>query len=310
MVFFNQIATWGFHPSFERMKSVRLLTLAATFALFLGGSAKALAGSATGISGLYYTGVANNGSLLSGGATDSHWTVAYARVNGLDYYGTSTYTGAARVVSGSYVDGAWVQNTSSAQWITAPGASTSTSGTSTNIGGDYLPGNGTTGTNDSQYVYELDFTITGTGSGSVTNNISINMTIAADDNYSIYVNPAGYTLGADGITFTTAASASGTSAWNNTTSLTLKNYGTGDNADFVIGTNKIYIVVNNTNGVGGSSSATALNPSGLLVYQVGSAVTIDGKPVPEVGTWLPLIGAVGLYGGLMVRRRRQDKKAG
>jgi hypothetical protein len=30
---------------------------------------------------------------------------------------------------------------------------------------------------------------------------------------------------------------------------------------------------------------------------------IDGKPIPEVGTWLPIIGAIGLYGALMWRRR-------
>lgn len=277
------------------------------FALW-GGCGVARAGSATNITGLYYTGVNNSGGLLSGGSTDSHWEVVYARVNSADYTGTSAYTGAARVVSGSYIDSAWVQNTSAAQWITAPGASSAITGGTANIGGDYLPGNGTTGSNDAQYVYRLAFTITGSGGNgsAVTNHVAINMTIAADDQYAVYVNPTGYSLGADGATVSSPVSASGYGAWNNTTSINLQNYGSGsaNNADFVIGTNYIYIVVNNTNSATGSTSATALNPSGLLVYQVGSAVLIDGNPIPEAGTWLPLFGAVGLYGGLILRRRR------
>ena len=293
------------------MKSSRMQLSLLLIALALGLSGVARAGSATSVTGLYYTGVNNTGGLLSGGSTDSHWSVEYAKVNGTDYYGTSTYTGAARVVSGSYIDGAWVQNTSSAQWITAPGASTSATGGTANIGGDYLPGNGGSGSNLAQYVYALTFNIGGTGSGTVTNNVAINMTIAADDQYEVYVNPTGYSITSSGVDFTTAASAAGTSAWNNTTSINLQNYGSGsaNNSSFVIGSNTIYVVVNNTNGVYGTSTSTAQNPSGLLVYQVGSAVIINGHVIPEAGTWLPLLGAVGLYGGLVWRRRRNASPA-
>src|SRR6478735_7042030 len=95
------------------------------------------AGTATSIAGLYYTGVNNSGGLLAGGARDSHWSVNYANAPGTD----SNYEGAAYVVSSTNRDSAWAPNTSSAQWITAPGA-TSASG-STNTGGATLPGNGT-----------------------------------------------------------------------------------------------------------------------------------------------------------------------
>jgi hypothetical protein len=263
------------------------------------------AGTASNVTGLYYTGVDNSGNLLSGG-TDSHWTVTYARVNGSGST-SSSYTGSAYVVSGSYIDGAWVQNTSSAQWITAPGASTAQSGGTTNAGGDYLPGNGTSGNNAAYYVYRLAFQITGSGTGSVSNNIAINMTIAADDAYTVYVNPSSAPTVSNNGTINsggTTASASGTSAWNNTTAITLANYGTNDNSNFVIGTNYIYIVVANTNSQTGSNSSNALNPSGLLVYQVGTAVTIDGRPIPEVGTWMPMAGALGVFGWLRWRRRR------
>jgi hypothetical protein len=250
------------------------------------------AGSATGVNGLFYTGVNNSGGLLAGGTTDSHWSVNYANAPGTD----SNYQGAAYVVSGGNLDGGWVANTSSAQWITAPGATTNAGGSAPNTGGDYLPGNGTTGTNAGQYVYRLAFTITGTGTGSITNDISISLTIAADDQYKVYVNPT-ITSGEINTTSSTLA-ASRTGAWNNTQAEYLQNYAGGghaDNANFVIGTNYIYVVVDNTNSQTGTSGSTALNPSGLIVYQVGSAVLIDGKPVPEVGAILPVLGALGLF---------------
>lgn len=271
---------------------------------------QAWAGSATSVNGLYYTGNDASGGLAAGGATDAHWAVTYARVGGSDYTGTSTYTGTAYVLSSDYIDAAYVANTSTAQWITAPGAKTAASGGTANVGGDYLPGNGTSGNNSAYYVYRLAFTIGGTGTGTVTNDIQISMTIAADDAYTVYVNPASSpTVTKFGSIRTggTAASASGTSAWNNTTSIALGNStvnGGVNNADFVIGTNYIYVVVANTNSQTGSSNSNALNPSGLLVYQVGSGVSIDGRPVPEVGSILPVALALGLWGWRFWRRRR------
>jgi hypothetical protein len=127
--------------------------------------------------------------------------------------------------------------------------------------------------------------------------------MAADDQYSVYVNPAGN--GASNPTGTAAATA--TSAWSNTTQFSLQNFGTGgaDNSTFKIGTNYIVVVVDNTNSVTGSSTATTLNASGLLVYQT-SAATINGHPVPEVATWLPLLGGICCY-GLVAFRRRQEQ---
>ena len=65
--------------------------------------------------------------------------------------------------------------------------------------------------------------------------------------------------------------------------------------------------MDNTNSVNGSSGSNALNPSGLLVYQVGSATLINGVPIPEVGAWLPLLGALVLYGLYAARRARQPQ---
>jgi hypothetical protein len=277
--------------------------------LLVASAGVAHAGSATNVTGLYYTGVDNSGNALGNAAQDSHWTVTWARVGGSVYTGNSTYTGSAYVVSSNYIDSAWVPNSSTYRWITAPGAKSAASGGTTNTGGDYLPGNGTSGTNSAYYVYQLAFNISGTGSGTVTNNIQISMTIAADDAYTVYVNPASApTVNNSGVISAggTAASASGTSAWNNTTSFTLGNStanGGTNNSTFVIGTNYIYIVVANTNSATGTSSSSALNPSGLLVYQVGTGITIDGKPVPEVGTFMPVLGALGLFAFRRWRRR-------
>jgi hypothetical protein len=267
---------------------------------------RAQAQTATDIDGLYYTGLTAGGALAAAGTQAADWTVTYASTNG----GTSanaSYEGAGYVISPSSISGsAYTPNTGGAQWITAPNADLSASGNSPNTGGDFLPGNGNTGSNEGIYVYTLAFTIYGTGpAGTVVNSanskIQITMTMAADDQYSVFVNPAGN--GASAPSGTAAATA--TSAWNNTTQFALQNYGGGgaNNSTFKIGTNYIVVVVDNTNSQTGSSGSTALNASGLLVYQT-SAATINGAPVPEVAPWLPLLGVIGCYGLVVVRRRQ------
>jgi hypothetical protein len=279
--------------------------IVAALALLIAGG-RAQAQTATNITGLYYTGLNSSGGLATAGTQAADWTVSYASTNG----GTSTnatYEGAGYVISPSSISGSgYTPNTAGAQWITAPGATLSASGDSPNTGGDFLPGNGSSGSNEGIYIYTLAFTITGTGSpGTVVNSanskIQITMTMAADDQYSVYVNPTG-----NGTTKPTGtAAATQTDAWNNTTSFALQNYGGGgaNNSTFVIGTNYIVVVVDNTNSITGSSGSTALNASGLLVYQT-SAATINGAPVPEVATWLPLLGVLGCYGLVVVRRRQ------
>lgn len=278
--------------------------LLATLAMVMAGG-RAHAQMAEDINGLYYTGVTATGALAAGGTQAAEWSVTYASTNG-GTTANSTYEGAAYVISPSQVSGSgYTPDTTSAQWVTAPGA-TNSSGTSPNTGGDFLPGNGNTGSNEGIYIYTLAFTVSGTGAiGSVVSGavsqIKITMTMAADDQYSIYVNPAG-----NGTTIPTGtAAASQTNAWNNTTQISLQNFGTGsaNNSSFQIGTNYIVVVVDNTNSVTGSSTSTSANASGLLVYQT-SAATINGVPVPEVATWLPLLGVISCYGFIVIRRRQ------
>lgn len=280
------------------LRSTRALLTLALLASGVGG--RTYAGTATNVTGLYYTGVNNSGGLLAGAAQDSHWSVTYASTNG----GTSrntAYQGNAYVVSSSYIDAGWTQNTANAQWIVPPGASTAATGGTLNVGGDYLPGNGT-GSGEAAFVYTLAFTISGTGSGTVTNSVSISLTLSADDQYRVWVNNS---AGVGNLP-TGAAAATGTSAWNNTTAITLQNgtngTGTSGNSVFVIGTNYIAVRVDNTNSKTGNQTSLPLNPSGLLVYQVGSATLINGVPIPEVGAWLPILSALALYGAYAWRR--------
>jgi hypothetical protein len=269
---------------------------------------RAQAQTATNITGLYYTGLTSSGALAAGGTQAADWTVTYASTNG-GSSANAAYEGAGYVISPSSVSGsAYTPNTSGAQWITAPGATLSTGG-SPDTGGDFLPGNGSGNTaNEGVYVYTLAFTITGTGAnGTVVNSalsqVQITMTMAADDQYSVYVNPTG-----NGATVPTGtAAATATNAWSNTTQFALQNYGTGgaDNSTFKIGTNYIVVVVDNTNSATGYSSSTASNASGLLVYQTSNA-EINGHPVPEVATWLPILGVMGCYGLVLVRRRQAE----
>ena len=296
----------------HRIQRAILLAFLA-FAFGLSQVARATNGTATNVSGLAYTGTATTGALLADGSIDQNWKVTEAFVNGTSFSGNSQYTGAAYVVNDSAIQSAsYVQNTGSAQWITAPGASTSSSGTSTNSGGLYLPGNGTSGSNVAYYVYTLSFQVQGNlGTGPnkfvVGNHLQISLTIAADDDFAIYVNP---TLSSGVPTGT--PSATGVNSWTNSTTDYLQNFTgttTGSstqsaNASFLIGTNTLVIVVTNSNSITGSSSSTALNPSGLLVYEVGGAAEIDGHPVPEVGAWLPVLGALGLVGVVAWRRQR------
>ena len=274
----------------------KALLVLAVFSLRFGGLAYGQ--SATGIYNLYYTGVNNTGGLLSSNGTkDSHWTVTYANVAGVS--DNATYQGAGYVVNPANVTGsAWAPDTATAQWITAPGA-TASNGSGLNKGGDYLPGNGTStagGNQEGVYVYTLAFNINGSGAAGtvVTNQVAITLTIAADDQYAVYVNP---TLNGNGSINTGSSTVGGTglAAWGNTQSVSLQNFGAGNNSVFKIGVNYITIEVDNTNGIGTGSTATATNASGLLVYQVGSAMTIDGVVVPEVGTWLPVVLALGLF---------------
>jgi hypothetical protein len=289
-------------PSIKNSRSHLCPLLAALALAFVG--IRAEAQTASDITGLYYTGLASGGGLQAGGGQDANWTVTYASTNG-GASANTTYEGDPYVITPAQIaSSGYTPNTGSAQWITAPGA-TNSSGTSPNTGGDFLPGNGNTGSNEGIYVYTLAFQVTGTGTAgtTVTNQVQITMTLAADDQYSVFVNPTG-----NGHTDPTGtASASQTSAWSNTTQITLQNYGTGaaDNAKFVIGTNYIVVVVDNTNSVTGSSTSTAANASGLLVYQTGAA-EINGHPIPEVASWLPLVGVLFCYGLVVIRRRKAE----
>jgi hypothetical protein len=232
------------------------------------------------------------------GAIDPNWTVTYASTNGgrtinHNFIG-SAITIDPNALAGNGLASGWINNTSTAQWITAPNAEWSNNG-----GGYYdLPGNGT-GKNSGTYIYTLVFNIEGDNPGSiVTNDISISLTIAADDQWKLFLNPKG-----DGTKKPNQRSViefDDTQAWLNTTSVTLDNF-LLNNALFVIGQNYLCIEVTNTNDANGNSNQMVWNPSGMFLYQSSADWTrIDGRqitPVPEPSAYgLIFIGSsLGLY---------------
>jgi len=274
--------------------------------------------TATGISGLYYSSVNNNGALLTTATTDPHWNVTYASTdNGATQ--NATYQGAAHVVTNT--TSGWIPDTTNAGWITAPNAGTNTAGDNPNTGATYLPGWGTaTATSEiGLYVYTLAFTIAGTGTAGTTvpNNVALSLTMAADDQFRVYLNPTG-----NGTTRPTGTAAGGDSseAWKNTTSIVLANYASGlagqsVNSTFKIGTNYLVVVVENTNN-GRTVTHTNFNPSGLLFYQQNQNILIDGQSIsivaghstPETGTWIPAVAALVLAGGWYGLRRYRAQR--
>lgn len=274
--------------------------------------------TATGISGLYFTGVNDSGALRAKGSTETHWDVTYTSANGGQTANTTNRD--AYVVNTDNPAGiGWHANTANARWITAPGGTGTGNAYLAGIGNNYTTGSGTS--NMGIYIYTLAFTITGAAGSQVgdvvTNNVSIGVTMAADDQYKIYVNPVGN--GASIPSGTPAAIA--LSAWVNQTQFTLSNYsdsskGIAQNSVFKIGVNYLVIEVDNTDSKTGYVATQNNNATGLLFYQQGQNVVIGnntfnliggsaGTPgvVPEVGTWLPAVGVLGLLGGALWRRR-------
>ena len=148
-----------------------------------------------------------------------------------------------------------------------------TPGNSTSAGG----GTSTTGGNDpSRVTGTFDYTLTFTmPAGGILSSVNITGAGASDDSTQIFVN---------GI----LVSGQSTGSYTSTGSFTLNS----SNATFVSGTNTITFRVNNSGG----------GASGLLITSLSGSID-----VPEVGTWLPVAGALGLYGVMTWRRRPRSE---
>ena len=263
---------------------------------------------ATGVSGLYGTGFTTSGTAITQGTTSASaaWSVTGDIANGVS---ASKFLGTSYVVLGSVVSGDnFVANQSSGSWITAPGATANVGSypandsTGANQGGIYLPGEGTSYASNGSggyyqegvYVYTLTFTITGTA-GQAVSNFKLNLTTTADDTFSVYINP---TTSAGIPTSTAAYTSSGTYDPMSSTNLSIAY--NSSSAPFVLGTNKLEMVVDNTANVVGASSDNQTTGSGLLVYDLNATV-------PEVLPWVPAAGAVLAYAARLWFRRRRPR---
>jgi len=264
--------------------------------------------TATGASGIYGTGFTTGGTAITQGTTSASaaWSVTGDIASGAS---ASKFLGTSYVVLGSVVsnDG-FAANQSTGSWVTAPGASTTagsypnSDSTGLNAGGIYLPGEGTSYASNGSggfyqegvYVYTLTFTITGTGTaGQSVSNFKLNLSAAADDTFSVYVNPT-----TSGGLPTSAAAYTSSSSYAAMTSTNISLTSNGSTADFKQGTNSLEFVVDNTANVTGASSDNQTTGSGLLVYSLTAAV-------PEVLPWMPAAGAILAYAAMVWLRRRQ-----
>ena len=204
------------------------------------------------------------------------------RISGLFVFGSAlllcslgtTRAGTATSITGLYTTGA-SGTTRDSNWRESNGSRAYV--VTNNVPGDWAPDTASAqwisyAANPNQanatYTYTLSFTIGGTGTGAVS-NVAITLTLAVDDSASVYVNG-----GNTGVT---------TSGWNTTKTLVLNS----TNSNFQIGTNTLTINVSNS-----GAGAT-----GLLVSSITGAV-------PEVATWLPVAGALSLFGWIRLRPKK------
>jgi hypothetical protein len=281
--------------------------IAAALALLMAGGAPT-AQTATDITGLYYTGLTSSGGLAAAGTQAADWT-CHVRLDQRRHLGQRVLRGRGlrdqplidfRVRLHAQHERRAVDH--------GPGRRAQRGGNSPNTGGDFLPGNGNTGSNEGIYIYTLAFTISRHGIGRDRRQQREQQDRDHDDDGGR--RPVLGLRQPDGerrLDPDRHRRRHPDGRLEQHDQFALQNYGSGaaDNSTFLIGTNYIVVVVDNTNSQTGSSGSTALNASGLLVYQT-SAATINGQPVPEVATWLPLLGVLGCY-GLVVIRRRQDQ---
>ncbi len=133
-------------------------------------------------------------------------------------------------------------------------------------------GSGTGGNNTNRVTGIFDYRLTFTmPAGAVLSTVSITGVGAADDSTQIFVNGV-------------LVSGQATGSYSSTAAFTLNS----SNATFASGTNTIVFRVNNSGG----------GPTGLIITSLSGTVT-----VPEVGTILPVAGAMALYGLVLWRRR-------
>ncbi len=143
--------------------------------------------------------------------------------------------------------------------------------------GTATEGGGAGGNNTKRVTGEFDYTLTFTmPAGVMLSTATITGSGWADDSATIYLNGS------------LVSGQSTGSFYGSAGSFTLNN----TNATFLSGTNTITFRVNNSGG----------GPTGLLINSLSGTVA-----VPEVGTILPIFGALAIY-GLVVARRRSSRQ--
>jgi hypothetical protein len=243
--------------------------------------------------GLYPTGYNSSGLLLpvslpssSGeGYVDGNYSVihVYSFANGTAVTSTgSTYTkyvGAARVTQA--YSGGWNSAVQNSQWIEPPG------GLYTTVNGVtfyQFSGAGASAGAGLGFDYQIVFTVP---SSYNLSTVTITGTAIADNYLDIYLNN----------------DTSQTLQFNTQSNLYTVpvTFSLSSAQGLVLGVNTLTFYVFNI--------GTILNPTGLDVMDIGSG-TYKTTAAPEIGAYLPVVGAILLYGSILVARRRSIRIRG
>jgi hypothetical protein len=116
----------------------------------------------------------------------------------------------------------------------------------------------------STFSYTLSFNINGDGGtgAAISNFVAVTLTWTSDDKSKLYLNGRN-----TGIT---------QSGWNSTKTVTIDS----ETSDLKIGPNTLAVYVTNSGG----------GASGLMVTGISASIS-PCRPLPEVGTWIPVFGA-------------------
>jgi hypothetical protein len=273
----------------NHLRFVPSAAMAAALALFPGTVSRAqILNYSPLFPGLFPTGFNASGNSIgtveatstSEGIVDSHYSVVQVS-NFVSGY--TKYEGAAYVTNTA---AGWHATVNGADWIEPPGGIYSAYAGNPEY---WFPATVQTGaaTNGSgvQYDYQIVFTVP---SSFALSTISIAGSLAADDYVDIYLN--GNSAHEVALTALNLYSAGGA-------------FSLGTANGLVLGANTLTFAVFNLDAGSKTSS-----PSGLDVFAVGTG-TYTVLSAPEIGAFIPVAGAVGLYGGLLVARRRARGKS-
>jgi len=193
---------------------------------------------------------------------------------------SSLFAGTAMSVTGLYTTGinsTWLMNGGAGAYVISNSAVNNNHWVSNSSSARWISYAPSTKLPYGSYAYNLSFNINGDGGAgsSITNYVSLTLTWTSDDTSELYLNGTDTGIGQSG--------------WTSTKTATIDS----DNYNFGIGPNTLTVVVDNSGG----------GASGLMVTGISYKI-LPHSPVPEVGTWMIVVGSAAFVAWSRLRRKR------